>query len=417
MSSVYMGIIGFLALIIHRVSLLITFPRRFKLRFTIVFLFLALLLTMLFRETAGADIGWNALTTLFNCALMCWLLKGSVYQIVFGFYFQYILIISPLYLAEAVAGIFLSPSHVNFSLILFWVMLIVYALFVIISVKYGRTLFEKLLKYGGRGEWGLYAFGALYSFVFLSISRDFPGSVLQYIMLILFVIWSFAVFCLAIINAHEKAKQKLEAEFAHSIIATGRDHYQKMDGLQEKLRILRHDYKYHITVISELAASGDNEGIVRYLTGIQEQLSENELREYCANNVINALLSSYAERCSKSGLTFDVMISLPKKLTIPNYDLCIILGNLLENAMEGCVKSTEGKKIELWVKPLGEQLAIMTRNSCDGAITDDSGKLVSAKENGGLGLKSLEAVAARYDGELTAEWDKDTFTTAVTVRL
>ena len=417
MAAVYMGIIGFLVLIIHRVSLLITFPQRFKLPYTIAFLLLALFLTMIFRETVGQAVGWNALTTLFNCALMCWLLRGSVFQITFAFYFQYILIISLWYLAEAVLGVFISPDDANFSLTLFVAMIALYTAFVALAVAYGRKLFKKLLEYGGRAEWSLYASGALYSFVFLTISRDFPGSKLQYILLILFVIWSFAVFCLAIINIHEKTKKSAEAEFASGIISSGRDHYQKMDGLQEKLRILRHDYKYHITAIGELAASGDNEGIARYLSGIQEHLSESEMREYCTNNVINALLSSYAERCAKSDTRYGVEVSLPQNLTIPNYDLCIILGNLLENAMEACGKLTEGKYIEIRLKPLGEQLALIVSNSFDGKLGNGAGRLESAKKDGGYGLKSVEAVAVRYDGELTLEWNADTFTAGLTVKL
>ena len=223
--------------------------------------------------------------------------------------------------------------------------------------------------------------------------------------------------CFTIINTHEKTKKSAEAKFASGIISSGRDYYHKMDGMQEKLRILRHDYKYHIAAIGELAASGDNEGIRRHLSGVQAHFTEDELRDYCSNNIINALLSSYAERCARSGVNFDVAASVPTDLTIPNYDLCIILGNLLENAVDACENLTDTRYIEIWLKPLGEQLAIMVRNSFDGKVIQSNGRLISTKKDGGYGLGSVEAVVARYEGELTTEWDGDTFTSGVTVKL
>ena len=59
----------------------------------------------------------------------------------------------------------------------------------------------------------------------------------------------------------------------------------------------------------------------------------------------------------------------------------------------------------------------MLRNRFDGTIIKCKGKVVSAKENDGLGLRSIEAVVERYDGELTTEWDEDTFTASVTMKL
>lgn len=421
-TEVYMGIIGLLILIIHRAALLITFPNRFKLRYSIGILLLALALTNQFRNMTGDIIQWNALTTFFNCILMCWLLKGSVSQIFFAFYFQYILTISLLYLSEAVIGIFINPNSERFTYVLFVTMLVLYAAFVTLSVKYGRKLFLKLLEHGRTSEWTLYASGAVYSFIFLTVSRDFPGSTMQYIMSTLFVIWSFAVFCFAIINAHERTKQRTDAEFAQSIISTGREHYQKMNEMYDTLAILRHDYKYHLNTIGELVMNEDMEGIKKYLESVKAQAPENELQYYCSNSVINALLGSYAERCAKYNFEFTIRLDMPEALSVPNYEMCIVLGNLLENAFEACQKLKELKRerlpcIELVVKKNETQLLIMVKNSFNGLITQSGDGPASTKKDGGFGLKSVRAVAARYDGYLLTEWDSEAFTAYVAVQL
>ena len=319
-------------------------------------------------------------------------------------------------LASAIAGIFTIVDSNEFWLVLFILGIILYSIYVTLVILFARKFFSKLFSSGSLRDWILYSFGAALSYIAMVIAISVSDGALR-IALLLFALWSFCILCFTIINTHEKAKKSAEAEFASGIISSGRDYYQKMDEMQEKLRILRHDYKYHIATIGELVASGDNDGINRYLTGMQEQFSESEIRDYCANSVINALVSGYAERCAGAGIEFDVVISMPERLVIPNYDLCIILGNLLENAMEACEKLTEDKYIELRLKPLGEQLALMVRNSYCGAIATNGGKIVSAKEEGGLGLKSVEAVAARYDGELTTQWDTKTFTAGLTVSL
>ena len=319
-------------------------------------------------------------------------------------------------LASAIAGMFTIVDSDEFWLVVFILGMILYSIYVTLVIIFARQFYNKLFSSGSHRDWMLYSFGAALSYIAMVISISVSEGAAR-IALLIFAFWSFCILCFTIINTHEKTKKSAEAEFASGIISSGRDYYHKMDGMQEKLRILRHDYKYHIAAIGELAASGDNDGIRQHLSGIQAQFSEDDIRDYCSNNVINALLSSYAERCAESGVKFNAVASMPKALTIPNYDLCIILGNLLENAIEACEKLTDGKNIELWVKPLGQQLAIMVRNSFDGNVIHSDDRLLSTKKDGGYGLGSVEAVVKRYEGELTPEWGGGMFTVGVTVKL
>ena len=319
-------------------------------------------------------------------------------------------------IASAVAGIFTPENSGTFWLFVVVMGLTLYTIYLCFIAKYARQFFDKLFASGSQREWALYSFGAAFSYIAMVTAISVSSGILR-IVLLSFAFWSFCILCFAIINTHEKTKKSAEASFASGIISSGRDHYQRMDEIHEKLRILRHDYQYHMTVLGDLAISGDHEGISSYLSDMQAKLSENEMRNYCANPVVNALLSTYAERCDRSGIAFETAVSLPEMLSIPNYDLCIILGNLLENAMDACSRLTKGRRIELWLKPLGEQLALMVQNSYDGKLAHREGGLASTKRDGGLGLKSVETVATRYDGELTTTWDADTFTAGVTVRL
>ena len=390
--------------------------RKYKLVFSISMfvLFDIVLYTFLIitGETPGATRSITGFTFL---PLVIWLYRESLFQKIFAVFLALQFTVGLTSLAGGFADLLTRSESGEYTLIHFSIGFVLLSGYFILILRFGRNVFTKLFEHGRHKEWVMYSLGAVFSYAVMLFVNNRFGGVAQ-IFLILFILWGFAVLCFAIINTHEKTKISDEAEYSAKIISSGRDHYQKMDELQEKLSILRHDYKYHITAIGEMANSGDNKGIAEYLDSIGEQLSENELRYYCSNNVINALLSTYAERCAKAGIRFDVVVTMPKILTIPNYDLCIILGNLLENATEACEKLGDGRYIEFWFKPLGQQLALMVKNSFNGEITEDRGKIVSVKENGGLGFKSIEAVAARYDGELTTDWDENSFTASVTIK-
>jgi len=172
--------------------------------------------------------------------------------------------------------------------------------------------------------------------------------------------------------------------------------------------------------IGDFVDSDDMDGIREYLSEIRTQIPENKLWQYCANPVLNSLLGSYAERCENLGIKLAVSLAMPETLSIPNYELCIIFGNLLENAVEACEKLEGGGKIELVVRTQEDSLfAIMVKNSYNGELSADSGQLAggglpaSTKKGGGFGLRSVRAVSDRYDGHMLTEWDSDMFTVYV----
>lgn len=213
------------------------------------------------------------------------------------------------------------------------------------------------------------------------------------------------------------SKERYEARFARSIIATGRNHYQKMDEMYGKLRILRHDYQYHLNATRKMIQTGDIEGANSYLTGMEQKLSDKEMQSYCTNHVINALVADYAERCEKLKIQFEVNLCMPKALTIPDYDLCIILGNLLENAVNACEKLPQGRSIRLETQSTRNQLLFRVKNSFDGNISHKDGMPFSTRAGGGFGLRSVKEVIAGHGGDLLFEWDRNSFTAYVAVKL
>ena len=92
--------------------------------------------------------------------------------------------------------------------------------------------------------------------------------------------------------------------------------------------------------------------------------------------------------------------------------MCIVIGNLMENAVKACQKIEANRQIKLVIKPKGEQLALMVRNTYDGIVIKDGEKFISAKKdekNSGIGLESVAAVVKNYGEMLHIEHDSEWF--------
>jgi len=341
------------------------------------------------------------------------LFKESLIKKVFAFFmiviFSRVLRVSGI----AIAELFIAHGENAYYLASMISTFMLYGIYIILVNKFGRNLLSELFAHGNTKEWILYLLSAVVSWLFLELSlHSLTPNIILSLLVVFFVFWSSIILCFAIINTHAKAKFKYEAEFADSIISTGQKYHQSMEDMYRKLSILRHDYKYHLKTINNLFNSGKLEEAKRYLDDIQKEVPENKLRHYCSNAVFNALLSSYAERCEKLNIKFKTNLDLPESISIPNYEISIILGNLLENAVEACEKLKHGGEIELDIKTQGSYLAIMAKNNFTGECT-----LISSKKNGGFGLQSVRAIAMRYEGHTLTEFEGDEFKIYVMLRM
>jgi len=212
-------------------------------------------------------------------------------------------------------------------------------------------------------------------------------------------------------ETQKQASLQRETDFARNIISSGQIHYQKMNEQYDALRIMKHDYKFHLNTALELLQNGDLKKSREYLNGLQTQLEGKELQKYCDNHVINALVNDYYRRCRELNIQFNVSITFIGDYTIPNYEMCIVLGNLLENAVEACQKISDNRQIHLVIKPQGDQLGIMVRNTYDGNVVFEGDKIVSTKKNDntGIGLESIRAVIDRYGEMFHIKYDDQWF--------
>lgn len=123
------------------------------------------------------------------------------------------------------------------------------------------------------------------------------------------------------------------------------------------------------------------------------------------------MLSSHMAATEALGIEVTCKAVLPVVLDIDEIELCVVLSNLLENAIENCQSETDVPILDILIKKNKGQLCIRIQNSFDGmAQQDENGEYLSAKAQGGIGLKSVAAIVAKHHGAINIAHTNKTFT-------
>lgn len=188
---------------------------------------------------------------------------------------------------------------------------------------------------------------------------------------------------------------------ANSLAAMREVYYQGLQREQVQVRTLRHDLRNHLAVLHSLIDSGDTAKALYYLEQTMGSPAMQGRRQLCSNETVNAVLASKAERMEQLGLEGDFQISLPAQLAIEDIDLCALLGNALDNAIEAAVKAKD-KHITLRCRADKGMLMLRISNALAGDEREDLSTTKADKENHGFGLMGMREIAARYGGSLEA---------------
>ena len=186
----------------------------------------------------------------------------------------------------------------------------------------------------------------------------------------------------------------------------------------EKLRQQRHDLRHQLTVINELAGT-DNKKLKEYISSLIETVPPAQM-QYCDNAAVNAIVYRYTAICRQRDINCSVHLTIPEcNEQITDSSLCVIFGNLLENAVEACSRMNEGHKFIRLNSSLQYNLLTITMdNSFDGKVTEVNGKFRSRKrEDFGIGLSSVKSVAQKSGGDVEFKADGLVFLSSVYVRI
>ena len=211
----------------------------------------------------------------------------------------------------------------------------------------------------------------------------------------------------------DQAEAAAKSETMEKLLKIQSDQYNLLTARIQDNRRARHDFRQHLTVIRDCADRGDLASLKDYLSDYEKMFQPQEIRSYCKNYAINAILSFYAEQAEKNGITMQVSIQMDDPPVIPETEFCVLIGNLLENAVDACAGTAAGIQpfIRLHVVQTGSSmLSIIADNTSSGSPNWSGDKLLSTKHSGyGIGTESIRMIAERYHGDARFTWKDGIF--------
>lgn len=193
------------------------------------------------------------------------------------------------------------------------------------------------------------------------------------------------------------------------------DNYRSMEGKLRESARLRHGFSAQVAVLNAAAQARDWAGVERCVAAWKRDTSQEQAR-FTEHIAVNAILQDAASRAKAAGITFEAAVMIPQSLPIPDEDLCALLINLLDNALEGAARTPEGREkiIRFRMRVDGIFLPILCENTFDGHVeTNEKGVVKTTKADPashGFGLAQMRAVAEKYDSVLSVSWTDERFT-------
>ena len=171
---------------------------------------------------------------------------------------------------------------------------------------------------------------------------------------------------------------------------------------QSRIRALKHDMKNHMLALQMLLQKKDWEEADRYLSSMQDFMANPAEYITTGNDAVDSLLNYKLQRAKDVLDVAEARINIPEKLMLHSFDLNVVLGNLLDNAIEAAGQ-TEEKKLKIAIKLDKGILFINIRNSCRGIADGKIQRLETTKKdapNHGIGLDNVRRIVEKYHGDM-----------------
>ena len=222
----------------------------------------------------------------------------------------------------------------------------------------------------------------------------------------------------------QQLKEQLEANTRNQamerLLQIQHDQYSMLQVRIAENRRARHDFRQHLRVIQDCVKRGDLEDLKSYLAEYEKQFPSHSDHIYCNSYAVNAILAFYADKAENHSIRLDVKIQMSDTPVIPETEFCVLLGNLLENALDAC---QTGRSESETAQPFIRVCAVQTGTSTLSITVDNTSvfkptwineKLVSTKTAGsGIGTESIRMIAEQYHGDARFEWRDGVFYASV----
>lgn len=228
-------------------------------------------------------------------------------------------------------------------------------------------------------------------------------------------------YVLFIIVYHRETQQQSQTELENSLLEIelkqSAGEIEALKANQEMNAIFRHDMRHHAAIISAYLEAGDSAKALDYINQSLKGMDQLRIRYYCENKAANLIISAFAQKAEKAGINLNVSAALPQEISIPDNEICAILSNGLENAVNAASRCADIRFVSLNCKLNRDRLLIEIQNNYIGEVAMKDGIPCSSEQGHGFGAKSIKTITELRGGISSFEAQNGTFTLRVMVPL
>ena len=218
----------------------------------------------------------------------------------------------------------------------------------------------------------------------------------------------------------ENEKLSFETSIMEYQINAQKKHHSLLIETEKQIKEQRHDLRHHFVIINKFIENNQNQELQKYVNNLSSEIPVETKLDYCENIPVNAIISHYSNLAKSKKIDISIKLSIPShNEQITDQNICIIVGNLFENAIEACDRMEDGHKfIRLSSYTQQNLLVIVMDNSFNGKYTENDGVFLSQKRNStGTGTSSVYSVAQRHGGNATFAVDGLVFKSSIYVKI
>lgn len=272
--------------------------------------------------------------------------------------------------------------------------------------------------------WKIPLFSTLFGMLYCTVTDVYAYASWQFLFSRYLMLFGVCYVSYVVLNTLKISRHSAQLEdalkYADRNLESQRKQCDLLTSHMEEIRRARHDLRQHLAVVQCYIDRNDREGLADYIDIYKNELPPDTLELYCRNNVVDAVVCYYATLARDAKIQFEAAVNYPDNCSVTSTDITVLLGNLLENAAEACMRDTGKQKfIKLRIKQRNKStLLILVDNTCKTPVIFHEGIPISSKREGfGIGTASVQSIAARYGGDVQFEQKEGVFCASVFLKI
>ena len=199
------------------------------------------------------------------------------------------------------------------------------------------------------------------------------------------------------------------------------DNYKILEASQKASMILKHDIENHIKAIERMVRNNDFVTVESHLADLKKITQKINAITYTGNSAVDTILNTKGQQAQALEILYTVNARINAPIKIKPIDVCVILGNAIDNAIEACCRISDSaihKYIHINIDQNTDELMIVFENSFDKVKKNSAGDLITIKPNSrqhGFGIESIKQAVSGYDGRILLKHDNMHFILTVLI--